>query len=266
VRAVVGLPGRFLQGFLSDRPLEGIILLDLAVGVGDALAAVGVEFLDALADGLGLLFNGVNALDDVVVGDVGVAAARLHGGEGSARRLLLYHQIGGGLLGRSLVVLLAGAFRTLIALGLGVVVRLEVLLQRRLHPLALQIQKHPYKSITTQRPHHQSHLPHIPRIPHAFPILSCPSPSAKHLCSGEIIMSGEEYTRKIEECRRQLNTLRKDIAYRNEQVARNELTYALDAEIRGQFPQVDDQLAVLRTMLSNFEGKAKELSLMPREL
>ncbi len=197
-----------------------------------------------------------------MVGNVGVAAAGLHGGEGSAGCLLLYHHIGSGLLGESLVVLLAGAFRTLIALGLGVVVGLEVLLQGRLYSLALQIQKHPDKSITTQRPQHPSHLP-----------ITIPSNSPSHnyhiskeWYGGEIIMSGEEYTRKIEECRRQLNTLKKDIGYRNEQVARNELTYALDAEIRGQFPQIDDQLAVLKTMLSNFEGKAKELSLMPREL
>jgi ABC-type arginine transport system ATPase subunit len=50
-------------------------------------------------------------------------------------------------------------------------------------------------------------------------------------------MSGEEYTRKVEECRKQLNALKKDIVFRDEQLVRNEPTYALDAEIRGQFVQ-----------------------------
>jgi hypothetical protein len=62
-------------------------------------------------------------------------------------------------------------------------------------------------------------------------------------------MSGEEYTRKIEECRRQLGALKKDIQYREEQVARNEPTFALDAEIRGQLVQIDEQLGVLKVML-----------------
>lgn len=48
-------------------------------------------------------------------------------------------------------------------------------------------------------------------------------------------MSGEEYTKKIEQSRRALAALKKDIQYREEQVSRNEPTYALDAEIRGQF-------------------------------
>lgn len=34
-------------------------------------------------------------------------------------------------------------------------------------------------------------------------------------------MSESEYNRKIEECRRQLNALKKDIQYRSEQVVRN---------------------------------------------
>lgn len=42
-------------------------------------------------------------------------------------------------------------------------------------------------------------------------------------------MSGEEYNRQIEECRKQINAVKKDILYRDEQVARNEATYALDA-------------------------------------
>ena len=50
-------------------------------------------------------------------------------------------------------------------------------------------------------------------------------------------MSESEYNRKIEECRRQLNALRKDVQYRGEQVLRNEPTFAIDAEIRGQFTQ-----------------------------
>ena len=50
-------------------------------------------------------------------------------------------------------------------------------------------------------------------------------------------MSESEYNRKIEECRRQLNALRKDIQYRSEQVLRNEPTFTIDAEIRGQFAQ-----------------------------
>jgi hypothetical protein len=35
-----------------------------------------------------------------------------------------------------------------------------------------------------------------------------------------------------------MNSLKKDILYRDEQVARNEATFALDAEIRGQFTQI----------------------------
>lgn len=63
-------------------------------------------------------------------------------------------------------------------------------------------------------------------------------------------MSESEYNRKIEECRRQLNALKKDIQYRSEQVLRNEPTFAMDAEIRGQFTQaVSFMLSRMKTLL-----------------
>jgi len=42
-------------------------------------------------------------------------------------------------------------------------------------------------------------------------------------------MSSEEFTRRIEECRRNLTALKKDIQYRDEQVLLNVPTYTLDA-------------------------------------
>lgn len=51
-------------------------------------------------------------------------------------------------------------------------------------------------------------------------------------------MSGEEYTKKTDKIRKELNTLRKDINYRDEQEKRGEATYTLDAEINGQFNQI----------------------------
>lgn len=82
------------------------------------------------------------------MGYVGITASSLHRGQGSAGSLLLDHHIWDRFFVGTLVVLLACAFGALIPLGLGVVVRLEVLLQGCLHSLALQIQKHAYKSIT----------------------------------------------------------------------------------------------------------------------
>ena len=52
------------------------------------------------------------------------------------------------------------------------------------------------------------------------------------------IMSNEDYTKKTDKIRKELNTLRKDINYRDEQDRRGEATYTLDAEINGQFTQI----------------------------
>ena len=52
------------------------------------------------------------------------------------------------------------------------------------------------------------------------------------------IMSSEEYTKKTDKVRKELNTLRKDINYRDEQDKRGEATYSIDAEINGQFNQI----------------------------
>jgi hypothetical protein len=51
-------------------------------------------------------------------------------------------------------------------------------------------------------------------------------------------MSGEDYTKRTDKVRKELNTLRKDINYRDEQDKRGEATYTLDAEINGQFTQI----------------------------
>jgi len=51
-------------------------------------------------------------------------------------------------------------------------------------------------------------------------------------------MSGEDYSKKTDKIRKELNTLRKDINYRDEQEKRGEATYTLDAEINGQFNQI----------------------------
>lgn len=42
-------------------------------------------------------------------------------------------------------------------------------------------------------------------------------------------MSSEEFSKKIDECKKQLSALRKDINYRDEQEKRGEATYSLDA-------------------------------------
>lgn len=51
-------------------------------------------------------------------------------------------------------------------------------------------------------------------------------------------MSSEDFTKKLEDIRKQINILRKDINYRDEQGKRGDATYSLDAEIRGQFIQI----------------------------
>lgn len=51
-------------------------------------------------------------------------------------------------------------------------------------------------------------------------------------------MSTENYKKKIDQIRKALNVLRKDINYRDEQDKRGEPNYTIDAEIQGQFTQV----------------------------
>lgn len=51
-------------------------------------------------------------------------------------------------------------------------------------------------------------------------------------------MSSEDFTKKTDKIRKELNTLRKDINYRDQQDKRGEATYSLDAEINGQFTQI----------------------------
>lgn len=51
-------------------------------------------------------------------------------------------------------------------------------------------------------------------------------------------MSSEDFSKRSDRVRKDLNTLRKDINYRDEQEQRGEATYALDAEINGQFSQI----------------------------
>lgn len=54
-------------------------------------------------------------------------------------------------------------------------------------------------------------------------------------------MSSEDFTKKSDRVRKELNTLRKDINYRDEQEQRGEATYTIDAEINGQFRQIVKQ-------------------------
>ena len=51
-------------------------------------------------------------------------------------------------------------------------------------------------------------------------------------------MSTEDFGKKSDKLRKELNILRKDINYRDEQDKRGEATYTLDAEINGQFNQI----------------------------
>lgn len=51
-------------------------------------------------------------------------------------------------------------------------------------------------------------------------------------------MSTEDFSKKSDRTRKDLNTLRKDINFRDEQDKRGEATYTLDAEINGQFNQI----------------------------
>lgn len=55
-------------------------------------------------------------------------------------------------------------------------------------------------------------------------------------------MSSEDFTKKSDRVRKELNTLRKDINYRDEQEQRGEATYTIDAEINGQFRQIVNKL------------------------
>jgi hypothetical protein len=48
-------------------------------------------------------------------------------------------------------------------------------------------------------------------------------------------MSTEDFNKKINEATKVIAALRKDIKYREEETARGETTYSIDAEIRGQF-------------------------------
>ena len=49
--------------------------------------------------------------------------------------------------------------------------------------------------------------------------------------------ASEDFSKKSDKLRKQLNILRKDINYRDEQ-SRREATYTLDAEINGQFSTI----------------------------
>jgi hypothetical protein len=51
-------------------------------------------------------------------------------------------------------------------------------------------------------------------------------------------MSTEDFSKRADKLRKELNVLRKDINYRDEQSRRGEATYTLDAEINGQFNQI----------------------------
>ncbi len=62
-------------------------------------------------------------------------------------------------------------------------------------------------------------------------------------------MSTEDFSKKSDRTRKDLNTLRKDINFRDEQDKRGEATYTLDAEINGQFNQIVKSL-IFRLRLS----------------
>lgn len=51
-------------------------------------------------------------------------------------------------------------------------------------------------------------------------------------------MATEDFSRKSDKLRKEMNILRKDINYRDEQEKRGEAIYTLDAEINGQFTQI----------------------------
>ena len=58
------------------------------------------------------------------------------------------------------------------------------------------------------------------------------------ICDKIYQMSSEEFAKSIEECKKKLSVLRKDINEREDQEKRGQTTYELDAEIRGQFIQI----------------------------
>ena len=63
-------------------------------------------------------------------------------------------------------------------------------------------------------------------------------------------MTSEDYKKKTEVVKKELNLLRKDINYRDEQEKRGEPNYTIDAEIQGQFIQLVPHL-LYRTKNSN---------------
>ena len=80
--------------------------------------------------------------------------------------------------------------------------------------------------------------------------------------------SSEDYTKRTDKVRKELNTLRKDINYRDEQQKRGDATYTLDAEINGQFNQIvlivfiqDEEMQVVETMANNFKTNFKDYGL-----
>lgn len=80
--------------------------------------------------------------------------------------------------------------------------------------------------------------------------------------------SSEDYTKRTDKIRKELNTLRKDINYRDEQQKRGDATYTLDAEINGQFNQIvfisftqDEEMQVVETMANNFKTSFKDYGL-----
>ena len=80
--------------------------------------------------------------------------------------------------------------------------------------------------------------------------------------------SSEDYTKRTDKIRKELNTLRMDINYRDEQQKRGDATYTLDAEINGQFNQIvliafikDEEMQVVETMANNFKSNFKDYGL-----
>lgn len=64
-------------------------------------------------------------------------------------------------------------------------------------------------------------------------------------------MLSEDYSNKTEITRKALVTLKKDIAYRDEAILRNEPTYTLDAEIKGQFIQIVHRSIVRKSIFNS---------------
>jgi predicted nucleic acid-binding Zn-ribbon protein len=81
-------------------------------------------------------------------------------------------------------------------------------------------------------------------------------------------MSSEDFGKKSDRMRKDLNTLRKDINFRDEQDKRGEATYTLDAEINGQFNQLvstslpkTEVLKDIEIMVNNFRNNYKDYNL-----